>query len=278
MLKIDRIEIDDAGGNPRKLAASIIKQLPNENKAIPVCSIAKAIDIHNIREEHLDGIEGALIVPENKAEGEILVNAKLSEERRRYTIAHEIGHYVNPFHIANDPSGFRCTRKDMQINNCASYDRHSKMEMEANSFAADLLMPPERVKAFLSESAGPELTEILDLAMFFKVSKEAAARRYLSYLDDHTAIIFSKDNKIRYIKTTGDEFPRLSVWNKDQLPQGSLSSRSKLDIGEVSNWSEVSGEFWLDNSIRRTVLEQTIYQNNGYRMTLLNVEMEDGDD
>lgn len=107
-LTIDRMEIDDVGGDPVRLAEAIVKQLPDLSKPIPVREIAAAIDIYEIREEMLDGLEGGLIVPEDKSEGAILVHKDRPETRKRYTIAHEIGHYVNPWHKSDSPEGFRC--------------------------------------------------------------------------------------------------------------------------------------------------------------------------
>ena len=91
MLKIDRMEIDDAGGNPTKLALSVLKQIPELKPPIPVRDIAMAVDIYEIREEPLVGLEGGLIAPDDKSEGAILVNAERSEKRKRYTIGHELG-------------------------------------------------------------------------------------------------------------------------------------------------------------------------------------------
>ena len=135
-LTIDRMEIDDVGGNPTKLAAAITQQLPDLSKPIPVREIAIAIDIYEIREEPLDGLEGGLIVADDKSEGAILVHRKRPETRKRYTIAHEIGHYVNPWHRSGSPEGFRCRTQDMVLDRYDPNDRAAKMEVQANQFAA----------------------------------------------------------------------------------------------------------------------------------------------
>lgn len=67
MLTIDRTEIDEVGANPRKLGEAITKQLPDSITSTPLLEIAHAIDIYEIREELLDGLEGCLIVPEDKS-------------------------------------------------------------------------------------------------------------------------------------------------------------------------------------------------------------------
>lgn len=277
VLKIDRMEIDDAGANPKKLAEAIVKQLPPGIRAIPVREIAAAIDIYEIREAMLDGLEGGLIVPENKANGAILVHADRHETRKRYTIAHEIGHYVTPTHRSSSPDGFRCSRKDMNMESPKAGDRHAKMEAEANQFAAELLMPDGLVTAFLRRKLGADLEHILAMADWFEVSKEAAARRYVERLDVPAAIVFSCNGLIRYIKPNSS-FPRLSLWNGAAVPADCLSATSRSEIGRVTETVETPGHHWLEKSAGLSLGEQTVAQKKGYRMTLLTVEPVDADE
>ncbi len=270
-LKIDRMEIDDAGANPKKLAESIIKQLPSGTQAIPVREIAEAIDIYEIREAVLDGLEGGLIVQENKASGKILLHADRPETRKRYTIAHEIGHYVNPNHRASSPEGFRCSSKDMTISSARTGDKHAKMEAEANQFAAELLMPDFYVKSFLRGRTDADLEHVIAMAKWFEVSKEAAARKYVAKLEIPAAIVFSCNKRIRYIQPNSG-FPRMSCWNGASVPEGSLSETSCAAIGIVSNTVETQGHLWLERSAGLSLGEQTVAQQNGHRMTLLTVE------
>ena len=53
MLQIDRMEIDDVGGNPVKLAQAVLNQVIDLKPPVPVREIAKALDIYEIREESL---------------------------------------------------------------------------------------------------------------------------------------------------------------------------------------------------------------------------------
>jgi hypothetical protein len=270
-MKIDRMEVDDAGANPKRLAEAITKQLGDTPCAVPVRKIATDIDIHEIREDPLNGLAGCLIVPEDKSEGAIAVDGKMSEERKRYTIGHEIGHYVNPTHRASSPEGFKCTRRDMVTEDAKAGDRHAKMEMEANQFAAELLMPATWVKRFLRPKVGVDLQHIFDLAKLFEVSKEAAAWRYLTFASEPAAIVFSHDGKVRYIRKHG-EFPRLSVWNGNPMPPDCYSMTNGKDQGEITDVVEAVGHHWLARSQGISLGEQTVAQANGYRMTLLTAE------
>ncbi len=276
MTKIDRMEIDDAGSDPKKLAQSIIKQLPKPTLKVPVRQIAKAIDIYEIREAKLSGLEGALIVPPDKSEGAILINEDRHERRKRYTIAHEIGHFVHPFHRANSPDGFRCKAKDLAVENARPNDRHSRMEQQANEFAAELLMPSKAIAEFIRSTGGADISHILCLAERHEVSREAAARRYIPRVDEPAAVVFSKGGMVRYARPN-EFFPRLSIVRGQPVPQDSVSALSTADVGEVTGCIEVGALTWLQDGNRVSLFEQTLAQRNGFRMTLLTAEIEDAE-
>jgi len=273
-MTIDRMEIDDAGANPTLLAEAITKQLGDTPRAVDVRAIASDIDIYEIREEPLNGLAGCLIVPEDKSVGAIAVDGNMGEERKRYTIGHEIGHYVNPMHRASSREVFECTRKDMTIDRAVPGEKHARMEAEANQFAAELLMPAAWVRRFLQPKVGLDLEHIFDMARLFEISKEAAARRYLSFSSEPTAIIFSREGKVRYVKKTND-FPRLSVWDGQPMPKDCYSMTNNKDRGIVTDIIESVGHHWLEESRGVSLYEQGVTQANSYRMTLLMVEFEE---
>ena len=138
-------------------------------------------------------------------------------------------------------------------------------------------MPRQQVYQFLRRKAGADIEHILGMADRFDVSREAAARRYVVHRDELVAVVFSQDNRIRYVKSNED-FPRLSVWNGDLLPTGSLSLSSQAAVGHVSGWVEVHSHAWLESSRGFMVCEQTLSQQKGFRMTLLTVERDENED
>jgi len=270
--------IEDAGGNPVNLAKAVLKQLPDLGGPVPVREIAAAVDIYEIREETLDRLEGGLIMPDDKSEGAILVNADRPDTRKRYTIGHELGHFLNPWHLPPTPAGFRCGPKDMAAETYKQGDRAAQMEVEANQFAAELLMPSEQVRMHLRRLSGIDIDHILSMANRFDVSRESAARRYIASHDEPAAVVFSKDGVIRYVKRH-QYFPALDVWGGDRLPATSISERSSLPIGRVSDWNDLDGGDWLREPKGRRVCEQTLAQQSGYRLTLIALEeIEDEDE
>lgn len=273
MIEINRMELEDVGGNPIKLAQAVLSQLPNVSLPIPIRDIAYALNIYEIKEENGVSFEGALIAPDDKSEGAIAIRADRSEERKRFTIGHELCHYLSPWHTSDNPAGFQCSTAFMAAERSDKNNRLMKMEAEANEFAAEILIPLQEIKKYLHTKTNSDLNHIMRMAFLFEVSKEAMARRYvMCNSKDPSAIIFSKNNVIRYIKKHPD-FPWLNVKYNDILPLDSISATNNSRIGEITNWTEVGAGIWLDASQNMTVYEQTAVQNNGFRLTLLTYEV-----
>jgi hypothetical protein len=257
-VELDRIAIEDVGANPERLAQAIHHQLPGLQGAVPVYDIARALDIEEIRDEALSGFEGALITPPEKGTGSILVNATSPRQRRRYTVAHELAHFLNPWHKPVTPDGFRCTGADMLVTSGAS--RHQRQEAEANRFAIELLAPERRVAPYLSGAA--ELAKAVALAVDFDISKEAAARRYVALHDETLAVLFVRGATVRYVDRPPD-FPLLSFWNGDRLPRTG---------GLGMEWDELDTRDWLKTTRPVELSAQMLRQADDYAILLLRAE------
>ncbi|MEZ5763707.1 MAG: ImmA/IrrE family metallo-endopeptidase [Xanthobacteraceae bacterium] len=267
-LVLDRISIEDVGVNPRRLAEAIHDQLPGLSGAVPVREIALALDIVEIREERLSTLEAALLTTPERNYGSILLNLSSSRQRRRFSLAHELLHFLNPLHKQTSSEGFQCSHADMRAM-VATNDRHMRQEAEANEFAIELLTPRLRLKPFLRTS--PHLVTVLRIADEFDVSKEAAARRYVQLHDDCLAVVFTRDRKVMYWDCS-KEFPkpmprRGDVCGIPVLAPGSLSDIEEADAGE-----------WLLHSPDAHLTIQTLGQANGYAVTLFCADVRDEDD
>jgi hypothetical protein len=126
---------------------------------VPVESIAEDLLGLSVEERELE-VSGMLL----PAERRILVNAEESKQRQRFTIAHELGHWVCQC-LEGTTAPVFCRDKDVST----AADR--ALEREANVFAADLLMPEPAVRG----AAADELARLLG------VSGEAIAWRLFSF-------------------------------------------------------------------------------------------------
>jgi Zn-dependent peptidase ImmA (M78 family) len=127
---------------------------------VPVEMIAE--DLLGLEVERTELDVSGVLVP---AERRILVNAGEPETRQRFTIAHELGHWVCQC-LEGQTEPIYCRAEEIGVDPEAK-----KLEREANVFAAELLMPEEAVRE-VSPSTAPEA---------FGVSGEAMRWRLYSF-------------------------------------------------------------------------------------------------
>lgn len=106
------------------------------------------------------------------------VNSTESQERQRFTIAHELGH----LYLHRRPVSYDAGTSVMMFRNSRSSDGADIKEIEANRFAAELLMPEQRVRADLKKRGeidlfGDNSKLIKELAEKYRVSEQAMAIR-----------------------------------------------------------------------------------------------------
>lgn len=140
-------------------------------KPVDVAALAAMLDIPVKLKFLPEDVSGSL---ERTDDGGYLitVNAMHPETRQRFTIAHELGHYIHHRALigdgVNDSRAYRTTRNASLFNPNIG-PRH---ETEANQFAASLLMPSEAVAAL--RASGMSVDE---MARRLKVSRHAMSIR-----------------------------------------------------------------------------------------------------
>lgn len=261
-------------GSPKMLAASIIAHYPGIEIPIPVEQIGNAVGIVDIVGQTTNSFEGVLVTTAAKGTGSIAYNNASRIERRRFTIAHEIGHFLIPWHDA----GVQCASADMAV--FKSQDVRKNKEAEANQFAAALLTPHTLFVPDIRRFGSPETEHILALATRYQVSKEMAARRYTELCDHVCAVVFSHRGVVRSFPRSRT-CPFLDVTRGNPLPLGSLSARGRGQPGRLSEWTETAPEIWFGTTRRlasKVVYEQFLEQRDGYRLTMLTVDDVPDDD
>ena len=268
-ISLDRVAVEETGANPVRLARAIHNQLPDLTSAVPVHDIAFALDIEEIREAHLTSLEGCLLTDQQKSYGAILVNRASSPRRRRYTIGHELGHFLSERHVPTSDDGFQCTKDDM--GHPKRSGRHLRQEREANTFSIELLAPVRLIQSHLKRPA--DLEHALAIAEDLDISREAAVRRYVALHNECLAVVFSAGDRVRYVEK-GEGFPGTAIWANDTLPP--LPPRPR-DGSDLTALDEVSPGSWLSRTDHVALFAQTLYQAEGYATTLLLVERDRND-
>lgn len=245
---LHRMELDEAGANPERIAAAIHNAIGDCPGPVPVHDIARTLDIVDIREQNLHGLEGALITSPERPDGLILVNRRSSRPRRRFTIAHELGHFLMVHHVMVEATGFRCRNRDMVAESpgrkTSSEDRHIRQEAEANRFAIELLAPRSRLRPLLNRL--PDLARVLEISETFTISKEAAVRRYVELHTEPLAVLFLHRGRVIYLQK-GNEFPWLAIGKGQTLP-GHAETRPGLSDtydADPADWFDRAGPLGL---------------------------------
>lgn len=281
------MELADIGGQPKKLAYEIQRQLRRQFTSVPLPvpleEIAAALGIVDIVEHATDAFEGTLIVKGDK--GAVALRKGMTTGRRRFTLGHEIGHFANPFHrLAR--SDFLCTAVDMRKKRDGTRewdDRPAwdKIEIEANEFSNALLLPgPEYRAARSALGSDVDIEHVVGLAKTFGVSLEVLANTYVHTSRDKLAVITSKDGEVRRVMAPSG-FPYLGLKKGVPIPPRSLTKTFPRAQARrtASDLSEVAADTWLDRSeAEQAVYEQVLTLANGHAMTLLYVEESEPDE
>lgn len=275
-MKITRLDLDGCG-SPTSLVARILKIEPGLKFPMPVEALAKQLDIDSIKDLTTAGFEGGLLTDENRQSGIILVNKEARGGRRRFTIGHELAHFLLISHVPVRPGEFLCSRQDMGRWSAKENDRYAQMEFQANEFAALLLMPPLMLRAYLGGKP-PHLGDVRRIADDFGVSKDAAARSYATHHHAKIAIVVVKDGLVARYYPNG-QFPFITARTKRPVPNGSIFHRKNVGIGVFSEIVDTTPDNWVDveRGVRAPMLyEQVYHQANGFALILL--WLEDADD
>lgn len=166
----------------RELVEGLLDQFRIKKGRVNVEDLARKIGIE-VRAESVDGDLSGFLFRDAKTKKAIIgVNASHHQNRQRFTIAHEIGHYLmhpgEPFHVDGMKVAFRINRRDGE-----SSTGLDDSEREANLFAAELLMPAR----FLRKDLNAKDIDLLDdanvvneLARDYGVSAQALTFRLIN--------------------------------------------------------------------------------------------------
>jgi len=272
---LSRADLDGKGaGSPEGLVTLILKASPELRIPIPIEHLARQLDIQDIQEFDTESFEGGLITDTARSFGVILTRQKSHPFRRRFTIGHELGHFLIPTHMPDSDGKFLCSREDMRRLSAAENDRRGRMEFEANRFASLILMPPPLLRPYLKLRRDPDITHMVELATEFEVSKQVMARAYAQYRDETIAFVFTKGDKVLFPYKSFN-FPFITVRSGQAAPDRSLLRRRGAQTGFASDICECLPDIWIDVERGKPapkLYEQVLGQRNDFAIIMLWLE------
>jgi Zn-dependent peptidase ImmA (M78 family) len=88
----------------------------------------------------------------------VIVNSNKPKRRQVFTLAHELGHIIIPWHVGTIPDIINFSPEELHelpaeyiASALTDLGRYSQTEREANRFASELLMPEQWVKDQISQ-------------------------------------------------------------------------------------------------------------------------------
>lgn len=225
--------------SPETLLATILHHHPNLQVPVDVEMIARSVGIEAFRNLEANGFTSALKPGADPSKGIILSASGLPARRRRFSIAHQLGHFL----IKAQQGDRQCTNRDLGENRRDTPGR--KEEMQANRFAAGLLMPKPLFVSYVDGLGKATVSHLPLIATTYHVTLEAAASRYIDLTQSMCALVFIKDGIVRYARSSRS-LPPLSIHPGDAAPPSVRSADPKDPIAwiptETRDWMTISRE------------------------------------
>ncbi|MEM7735485.1 MAG: ImmA/IrrE family metallo-endopeptidase, partial [Deinococcota bacterium] len=155
-------------------AQVVLKELNITSIPVNVHGVTEQLGLELIKFKFQDNESGVLIVKDKRAV--VGYNQDHPPSRQRFSIAHEIGHYR--LHYSQLPEDQRQDYVDVFKRDWVASQGVNRLEIDANAFAAELLMPTHDIqnKAWELRINGTDLADeesIEQMANDFQVSIQA---------------------------------------------------------------------------------------------------------
>ncbi|TXM94701.1 ImmA/IrrE family metallo-endopeptidase [Methylobacterium sp. WL30] len=271
-MPISRIDLTGAG-SPEALVKRILHAEPDLSVPVPIQDLCACLGIIRIEDLDTDEFEGGLVTDAKRSDGTILAR-RGGEPRRRFTIAHELGHFLMAHHIPDQPDRFLCKKSDMLHITAKAGDQRQRREVEANRFANLLLMPPHLLRGAMTAFHEPDLQHVLALARDFAVGRETAARAYVQYHAERIAIVVAGHGRVQRCYRSLS-FPAIVCAVGSPVPEQSLFHSSSHQPSIPGGIAACSPDVWIDvkRDLHVPSLDEQVYlQQSGFAMILLRLK------
>lgn len=176
--------------------------------------------------------------PKDAAEWGIFYNGKASPERRRFTIAHELGHFI--LHRSQRPS-FSCDKESVY----SGADTIRTIEREADDFASNLLMPGDLLREWISDQQ-IDLHVLSAIAKRFEVSFEALCIRFIKFTPQRAILVYWDNGFVKYEWRSSSAVRTRARIRRNGDPAEPPPGTLAADAGVDQEWdgAEMSAAMW----------------------------------
>lgn len=202
-----------------------------------------------IDRQRFDSFEGSLVRTNGTRKWTMLLNTRVSNgRRRRFTFAHELGHFMC----------HRELRDKFEDSEDSLNDFRDEIETEANVFASWLLMPANLLRNEFHGAAWKTET-LRAIGNRFECSLQACALRFVQLCSKPVAFVVSRDGMIIWA-TKSKSAPYMSSYCfGDELPDGSHALASYQN-GDEDTVRKAVEPVWNDT---RRAFESQYFDSSG---------------
>lgn len=194
--------------------------------------------------------------------GLVRLNSAITEPgRKRFALAHELGHWV----LHSDTTQVAaCTDR-----NIWQQYKGSPTEIEANYFAAELLMPEHLVESRLKRER-PSFRLFSELAKTFNTSLTAMAMRCVELANDYWAVVVCEGGKIRWWRGSEDFCEHFWIEPGTLVGRDAIASRVLQGKAKAGVPYEVDSESWVEfrTNMRQEVMKEEVCVLQEYNQVL----------
>ncbi len=168
----------------------------------------------------------------------IAYNGAVSPERQRFTIAHELGHFI----LHRDrQQRFNCDKESVH----SGHETMRLIEREADDFASNLLMPGDRLREWISNRR-IDLHVLSGIAKRFQVSFEALCIRFIKFTPQRAILVYWDNGYAKYEWRSSSAVRTRARIRRSGDPQEPLPGTLAADASVEQAWDgvEMSAAIW----------------------------------
>lgn len=219
-----------------------------------------------IKEVDADAYEGVLRRVKGRMLGTIALSRSVTDPgRRRFTLAHELGHYLLPWHA---DSSSPCRPKDIE-----RWDRSLQTrEVEANRFAAEALMPRSTIADLFT--GDPSFDAVQRISERRGTSFTASAYRYVQLSGERIAVVWSEHGEAKWAKGAEELYRHVLV---GRLAPETLAAQVFAGSKVPDDFDRVPATAWFEEKNMRedaTILEHSKMLGNYGVLTLIWIDVQ----
>lgn len=245
-------------------------------------AIATSLGIVVQASAKLGGSFSGCLMQSGQIFGILFTTTIANEGFKRFTVGHELGHFRLPEHRAT------LLRDGASHYSQSNFTSNDWFEVEADTFAAALLMPEDVFRAEIRRRP-LGIPAVKALADTFSTSLTSTAIRYAQLTPDPVAIVVSEGRSVRYcfVSPCLDRVRGVFLRHGSPLPPKSATARFNRDLENVRQAREVEDRshmsVWFDSVSRDFEVNEDVIGLGAYGRTLTvlhatELPPEDGED